>query len=90
MDLRERVLRDADAGVKTWRPGRQVLGQFRLGASAQAVSQGHLGNRSATASAGSEGWILHVDLIRKAVAEAPTQRRLSTANASPSRCRSRP
>lgn len=71
MDLRERVLRDADAGIKT-----SVL------ASKYSVSPAWVRRlkqrRKATGETAPrphrqppKGWILHVDLIRKAVAEAP-------------------
>ena len=71
MDLRERVLRDADAGV-----GTSVL------AAKYSVSPAWVRRlkqrRKATGETAPrpqrqppKGWILHVDLIRKAVAKAP-------------------
>lgn len=71
MDLRERVLRDADAGVKT----SALAAKYSVSpAWVRRLKQ----RRKATGEVAPrphrlppKGWILHVDLIRKAVAEAP-------------------
>ena len=71
MDLRERVLRDADAGVRT----SVLAAKYPVSpAWVRRLKQ----RRKATGETAPrpqrqppKGWILHVDLIRKAVAEAP-------------------
>ena len=90
MDLRERVLKDADAGLKTGAIADKYsvspawvrrLKQRRATTGELAPRQQRHGQLA--------GWVKHAERIREAVREAPDPRWPSTGGAFGFRCRSR-